>query len=129
MYAPTLRSNELDWTAFTLWYLVNLGKDYAVLYAWERAYCSGLVDSQVDLITLLRAFDAIRLKYRPFPTHGDLEMLTDRAKVMMLLNEAARNNQKAEALEILFGCQKTGTVADWAAAYVALGNLISPASL
>ncbi len=51
-------------------------------------------------------------------------MLTDKAKAMMLLNEAARLNRKTEALKIVCEQGGVGTVADWKEACRALEALL-----
>lgn len=54
-------------------------------------------------------------------------MLSDRAKAMMLLNEAARLGRKNEALAILSGQSRGESLMDWRAAREALENLLHPA--
>ena len=51
-------------------------------------------------------------------------MLTDKAKLMILLNEASRMNQKAEALKLLFDCHQEQAIVDWASAYKAIEALL-----
>lgn len=54
-------------------------------------------------------------------------MLTDKAKAMLLLNEAARLNRKSEALKIVCEQGGAGTVADWKEACRALEALLCAA--